>query len=46
MEIRNGKIVKATNIELFYYWLKRWSDLLPYDEYKRRVIEAGTEVTD
>lgn len=46
MEVRNGKIVKATSQELFEYWLKQWSDLLPYDEYKRRVMDAGTEVTD
>ena len=46
MEVRNGKIVKATNQELFEYWLKQWSDLLPYDEYKRRVKYLGTVVTE
>ena len=37
MEIKNGKIIKATNIELYEYWLKRWSDVYSYTEYKNKV---------
>lgn len=46
MTVQDGKIIKATNQELFEYWLKQWSDLLPYEEYKRKVRNLGTIVTD
>ena len=43
MEIKNGKIVSATNVELYEYWLKQWSDIYSYTEYKNKVKELGTE---
>ena len=46
MEIKYGKIVKATNEELYKFWLEHWSDFLPYNEYKTRYIELGTKVVD
>lgn len=46
MEIKNGKIIKTTNIELYEYWLKRWSDVYSYTEYKNKVKELGTEVIE
>lgn len=46
MEIKFGKIVKATNAELYKYWLDNWSDFYDYTDYKRRVIGLGTIVTD
>lgn len=46
MDIKDGKIVEATDLELFEYWLKRWSDLYSYTEYKNRCKELGTKVTE
>lgn len=47
MEIKDGKIVKATNIELYEYWLKSgWSDIYSYTEYKNKVKQLGTKVIE
>lgn len=40
------KIVKCTDLELWEYWLERYSEIYPYDEYKRICITNGTEVID
>lgn len=44
MEIKDGKIIRATENELFNYWLIRFDDVMPFSEYKERCIELGTEV--
>lgn len=47
MEIERGKIVSATDIELYEYWLKSgWCDVYSYTEYKSRVKELGTRVIE
>jgi len=46
MEIKFGKIVKTTNVELYDYWLDNWSDFYDYTDFRRHVIELGTIVTD
>ena len=47
MEIERGKIVEATDIELFRYWLESgWSDIYSYTEYKNKVKELGTRVIE
>lgn len=46
MTIEGGKIVKCTDKELYHYWLINWSELYSYEDYKKRVIANGTEVTD
>lgn len=47
MEIKDGKIVKATNIELYEYWLTSgWSDIYSYTEYKNKIKELGTKVIE
>lgn len=47
MEIKGGKIVKATDIELYEYWLTSgWSDVYSYTEYKNKVKELGTKVIE
>lgn len=47
MEIKNGKIAKATENELFTYYLNRgFDDLMSFTDYKRRCIELGTEVIE
>lgn len=46
MEIANGKITKATNIELYEFWLQHWSDIYSYIDYKERIKELGTEVIE
>lgn len=46
MTVKDGKIIQATNDELYSFWLKHWAEFYPYDEYKQRVIDAGTEVVE
>lgn len=46
MIIVDGKIIKCTDQELYEYWLNMWSDFYDYEDYKRRVIDNGTEVTE
>ena len=47
MEVKYGKIVEATDIELFRYWLESgWCDVYSYPDYKNRVKELGTKVIE
>ena len=46
MRIENGKIVQATESELFNYWLKQYSDLYSYTDYKSRMVRLGVVITD
>ena len=47
MEIKGGKIVKATDLELYEYWLESgWCDVYSYPDYKNRVKELGTRVIE
>ena len=46
MTVENGKIIKITEDELFKFWLKNWSELYSYTEYRRRMIAKGVEVID
>lgn len=45
MKLKNGKIDEITEDELFKYYLSRgFDDIYPFDEFKRKMIEAGTKV--
>ena len=46
MKIENGKIVSATENELFNEYLKKWCDFISFDEYIMRMKNAGVEVND
>ena len=47
MEIKDGKIAKATDLELYKFWVESgWCDFYPYPEYKDRVKALGTEVIE
>ena len=47
MEVKSGKIVEATDIELFRYWSESgWCDDYSYPDYKNRVKELGTRVIE
>lgn len=46
MEVKNGKIIKATDLELYSFWLTNWSDIYSYTDYKNQCIQIGVEVTD
>ena len=47
MEVKYGKIVEATDIELFEHWLELgWCNIYSYTEYKNRVKELGTKVIE
>lgn len=42
MKIENGKIVEATENELYSVYLKREMDyIMDFHEYKRKMIESG-----
>ena len=44
MEIKDGKIKRCTDSELFDYWLKHFENIFPYEVYKAVCISKGTEV--
>lgn len=45
MIIENGKIVIATEDELFGNYLKAgWDDIMSFPDYKRKCIALGTKV--
>lgn len=47
MTIENGYITQATVSELFSYYLRRdYDDVIPFDEYMRRMEESGVIITD
>ena len=46
MTVKNGKIVRATELELFKHYLKAgFDDLMSFTDYIRRCVELGTEIT-
>ena len=45
MEIKNGKISKATEEELFEFYLSRgWDEIMSFTDYVRRCEMNGTIV--
>ena len=46
MIIVKGKIKECTEAELFEYWLKRYTEIMSYSEFKYRIIAAGTRVVE
>lgn len=47
MKIENGKIVSATENELFRLYLDRgYDDCMDFHEYKARMQKAGCEVEE
>jgi hypothetical protein len=47
VKIENGKIVEATEVELYDYWLTRgMCDLYTFQNYKWLCQENGTKITD
>lgn len=47
MKTKNGKIVEATEGELFGFYLDRgYDDCMDFHEYKARMKEAGCEIKE
>ena len=46
MIIEKGKIKECTDAELFAYWLKRYTEIMSYSEFKYRCMAAGTRVIE
>ena len=47
MTVKNGKIVKATEDELFEYYLNRgFDDIMPFTTYKESCVESGTQIIE
>lgn len=46
MKVSNGKIVEATENELYEFWLKHWSDFMGFDDYRRRMIIKGVKIIE
>ena len=45
MDIKNGKIVKATQHEMYRYWLEQgWDEIMSFPDYLERCVEHGTEI--
>ena len=47
MKIKNGKIIEATEDELFKRWLKlELDDLYAFDDYLKRMKANGVNIID
>lgn len=47
MVIKDGKIISATESELYAYWLEReYDEIYTFPDYLRRMKEIGVEVTE
>lgn len=47
MKIEDGKIVEATEDELFSHWLKSdWCEFLSFQDFKWRYKDAGGVILD
>lgn len=47
MTVENGKVVKATEIELFQLYLRKgFDDIMSFTEYKRRCVDLGTKIIE
>lgn len=47
MKVKNGKIVEATESELYGYYLKQeFYEIMSFTDYKERCIELGTKVIE
>lgn len=47
MTIKNGKILEATELELYGYYLSRdWDRFYSFPEYKRLCAEQGTKIIE
>ena len=47
MKIENGKIVEATELELYDYYLAReWFEVYSFPHYKRLCKELGEKIVD
>ena len=45
MKIKENKIIRAPEDELLECYLRKgYDDVMPFAEYKRRCVEAGTEI--
>ena len=46
MKVKNHKIIEATEIELYKLWIERWSDLLAFDEFIRKLKDKGVKIIE
>ena len=47
MEIKNGKIIKATEAELFKYYIEReYEDILSFPDYLGKMKNVGVEIQE
>ena len=45
MKVENGKIVEATESELFDYYLTRgWNDIMSFPDYLEKMKNAGVKI--
>lgn len=46
MRIDSGKIVEATDSELFDYWLKHFDGIYMYELFKYACVRKGTRIIE
>lgn len=46
MIVNDGKIVEASEDELYTFWLHHYSDIFDFNFFVRRCEELGTKVTN
>lgn len=44
MNIKNNKIISATEIELYEYWLLRYDDIMSFSDFKETMLELGVKI--
>ena len=46
MKVENGKIIEATDSELFEYWLQHFDEIMPYEAYKFACTANGVRIVE
>lgn len=46
MKVENGKIIEATDAELFEYWLQHFDEIMPYEVYKFACTANGVRIVE
>jgi hypothetical protein len=44
--IEDGRIAEASDPDLYLYWLRNFSDFMPYSDYKKKCMELGTKIVE
>jgi len=46
MIVKDGKIIEATDSELFEYWLQRYDEIMTYEAFKFACTANGVRIVE